>query len=315
MMNELLNFIRYPSYMSLTSNISPILFLLFCIFATRQNIWAWVLGLLYVLTQYYYAFSQQYLFSSFSLIIILIIVAHLYGAWSWYQNGQRFFNQSSSQNYSASSVLNQPYSIQKNIILLVLFFVLFLIEFLSKKNIAIALSFLIYALSIVLIADKKIECWILLIIAELLKLYGFHETLMPIIQYHYNPVMIYQAKILLLIYGFIYWKWKSELYNEKIKVIPLSLLLKTCVFSLIYTVVYFAILCFLVYIMGIESDSSYSAKITISLFLGLFYFAFLIISAIILFVQRENFKQWQLFFIANGLFGFFVSQIILSIWY
>ena len=166
-----------------------------------------------------------------------------------------------------------------------------------------------------LIADKKIECWILLIIAELLKLYGFHETLMPIIQYHYNPVMIYQAKILLLIYGFIYWKWKSELYNEKIKVIPLSLLLKTCVFSLIYTVVYFAILCFLVYIMGIESDSSYSAKITISLFLGLFYFAFLIISAIILFVQRENFKQWQLFFIANGLFGFFVSQIILSIWY
>ncbi|MBQ9260419.1 MAG: nicotinamide mononucleotide transporter [Neisseriaceae bacterium] len=314
-MNELLNFVRYPSYMSLTSNISPILFLLFCIFATRQNIWAWVLGLLYVLTQYYYAFSQQYLFSSFSLIIILIIVAHLYGVWSWYQNGQRFFNQSSSQNYSASSVLNQPYSIQKNIILLVLFFVLFLIEFLSKRNIAIALSFLIYALSIVLIADKKIEGWILLIIAELLKLYGFHETLMPIIQYHYNPVMIYQAKILLLIYCFMYWKWKSELYNEKIKVIPLSLLLKTCVFSLIYTVVYFAILCFLVYIMGIESDSSYSAKITISPFLGLFYFVFLIISGIILFVQREHFKQWQLFFIANGLFGFFVSQIILSIWY
>lgn len=313
-MNELLNFDKYSYYMPLTSSISPILFLLFCIFATRQNIWAWVLGLLYVLTEYHYAFSQHYLFSSFSLIITLIIVAHLYGAWSWYKNGQRFLNQSSSQDYSADFLLTHYYSIKKNIILLILFCFLFLIEFLSKKNIAIALSFLIYALSIVLISDKKIEGWILLIICELLNLYGFHENLMPIIQYRYSPVMIYQAKILLLIYGFVYWKWKSELYKEKIKVISLSSLLKTSAFSLIYAVIAFSILFILIYMIGVEDDSSYSAKITISSFLGLFYFASLIVTAITLFVQKEHFKQWQLFFIANGLFGFSVSQIILSIW-
>lgn len=313
-MNELLDSIRYPHYLSLFNNISSVSFLLFCIFATRQNIWAWVLGLFYVLTQYYYAFSEHYLLSSFSIIIALTIIAHLYGLLSWYKNGQSFLNQSSSQDFSVTSLLNQPYSLQKNIILLILFCVLFLMEFLFKRNMAIALSFLTYALSIVLIADKKIEGWILLIISELLKLYGFYEDIIPIIQYRYNPVMIYQAKTLLLIYGFIYWKWKSELYNEKIKVIPLSLLLKTVVFSLIYTVVTFVILCFLIDVIGVESDASYSAKITISSFLGLFYLASLIVTAIIFLLQRENFKQWQLFFIANGLFGFFVSQMLLGIW-
>ena len=313
-MNELLDSIRYPHYLSLFNNISSVSFLLFCIFATRQNIWAWVLGLFYVLTQYYYAFSEHYLLSSFSIIIALTIIAHLYGLLSWYKNGQSFLNQSSSQDFSVTFLLNQPYSLQKNIILLILFCVLFLMEFLFKRNMAIALSFLTYALSIMLIADKKIEGWILLIISELLNLYGFYENFIPIIQYRYNPVMIYQVKILLLIYGFIYWKWKSELYNEKIKVIPLSLLLKTGVFSLIYTVVAFAILCFLIDVIAIESDASYSAKITISSFLGLFYLASLIVTAIIFLLQRENFKQWQLFFIANGLFGFFVSQMLLSIW-
>ena len=118
-------------------------------------------------------------------------------------------------------------------------------------------------------------------------------------------------KLIIFIYGFIYWKSKLN-KEEEIEFVPLSSLLKTGLLSLIYIIATFATPFLLTYLACMGSTGC--SGIPAGLFLMLFYFVALIIATIVLFVKKEHFKQWQLFFLSNGLFGIVVLQLVLGIW-
>lgn len=314
-MNATLDFTRF---ISLLSSSSSILLVLFFLLTARQNIWAWVIGGLYVFANHSIMLSSRIMPVSSSTIYMIVVnlLLFLYGAFIWHKNGHRFFNQPKQQYFAISSLLKQPYSTQKYISLLIFLIVLLSVSILLKRIVFAHFTILIYALAIIFIADKKIEGWILLMINEILPVLHnsilLHKSinLSYFMFYPFNTSSIIIFKLLLLIYGFIYWKSKLN-KEEEIQLIPLSSLFKTGLLSVIYIVVAFVTPFLLTYLVCMGGTGC--SGIPAGLFLGFFYILSFIIAAIILLVKKEHFKQWQLFFLANGLLGISVLQLISSI--
>lgn len=321
------------NFMSLLNGSSHILLLLFFLLLARQNIWAWVAGGVSALIVHgfniftasiYAALKYTHITSVLSSAywLVLNLLLCLYGAWVWHRNGHRFFHQPKEQYYPVSSLLKEPYSKQKYMILGAVLSVLLLISILIKQGVFNYLYIIVYTLAFILIADKKIEAWILLIISVVLLKLSMMWQLHALSHNTNNDVqMIFSAlqsikngdiwlKLIIFVYGFIYWKSKLN-KEEKIEFVPLSSLLKTGLLSLIYIIATFATPFLLTYLACMGSTGC--SGIPAGLFLMLFYFVSFIIAAIILFVKKEHFKQWQLFFLANGLFGVTVFQFTLSI--
>ena len=317
------------NFMSLLNGGSQIFLLLFFLLLARQNIWAWVAGGLSALMGHGSSILIALKYSNITSVsssayywLIVYLLLCLYGAWVWYQNGHRFFHQPKEQYYPISSLLKEPYSKQKYMVLGIVLSVLLLISILTKQGIFSYLYIIVYSLAFVLIADKKVEAWILLIISVVLLKLSIMWQLNALSHNTGDAVKILSAlqsikngevwsKLIIFIYGFIYWKSKLN-KEEEIEYTPLFSLLKTGLLSLIYIVLAFVTPFLLTYLACMGSTGC--SGIPAGLFLMLFYFVALIIAAIILFVKKEHFKQWQLFFVANGLFGITVLQLILGAW-
>ena len=315
------------NFMSLLDGISHILLLLFFLLLARQNIWAWVAGGLSAVmghgSSIFFALKYSHITSSAYYWLILNLLLCLYGAWVWHRNGHIFFHQPKEQYYSVSSLLKEQYSKQKYMILGAVLSILLFISILMKQGIFNYLYIIVYALAFILIADKKIEAWILLIISVVLlklsmmwQLHALsHNTsdsikMLSVLLQNIKNGDIW-LKLIIFIYGFIYWKSKLN-KEEEIEFVPLSSLLKTGLLSLIYIIATFATPFLLTYLACMGSTGC--SGIPAGLFLMLFYFVALIIATIVLFVKKEHFKQWQLFFLSNGLFGIVVLQLVLGIW-
>ncbi|MBQ5459783.1 MAG: hypothetical protein IIT59_04635, partial [Rhodocyclaceae bacterium] len=156
----------------------------------------------------------------------------------------------------------------------------------------------IYVFSLALLANKKIEGWILLALTEVISTLSLSDL------YFILPHVL---KLTVFVYGFLCWKAKLD-KGEEIEAAALSSLIKTGVLSLMYIALAFAAPFVVTYFVcrGGGGCSGIPA--------GFFVFGFpvvsLVIAAVILFVKKEHFRQWQLFFIANGLFGLEVLKLL-----
>ncbi|MBR6877519.1 MAG: hypothetical protein IKN18_05520 [Neisseriaceae bacterium] len=239
--------------------------------------------------------------------LVLKLLLCLYGAWVWHQNGHHFFHQPTKKRYHVSSLLQEPYSTQKYIILGSVLSVLLLISVLMKQGIFHHLYTIIYVFTFILLADKKIEAWIFLIIGAILlqlsTIYQMH-TLSTVAQ---SGIW---SKLLILIYGFIYWKSKRN-KKETLQLIPLSSLLKTVFLSCIYIIATVAVPLLLT--VWACRNSTGCSGIPAGIFIGFIYLVSFVVAAILLLKKKEHFKQWQLFFLVNGLFGVSVLQLIYTL--
>ncbi|MBO7555695.1 MAG: hypothetical protein J6T41_06970, partial [Neisseriaceae bacterium] len=283
------------NFMSLLNGSSHILLLLFFLLLARQNIWAWVAGGssaviecgFVIFTAFKYPnMASTSLSGIYGLMINLSLC--LYDAWVWHQNGHRFFHQPKEQYYPVSSLLKEPYSKQKYMILGAVLSVLLLISILIKQGVFNYLYIIVYTLAFILIADKKIEAWILLIISVVLlklsmmwQLHALsHNTsdsikMLSVLLQNIKNGDIW-LKLIIFVYGFIYWKSKLN-KEEKIEFVPLSSLLKTGLLSLIYIIATFATPFLLTYLACMGSTGC--SGIPAGLFLMLFYFVSFIIAA------------------------------------
>ena len=278
----------------------PILNLLFFLLAARQNVWAWVAGGLYAAASFGMTLSlssptAQVFDASriFQLIVELLLFA--YGAFLWHKNGHRFFNQPAGKYFPVSSLLKQYFSVREQLVLSGILLVAILL--LSRSGFSY-LNFAIYAISLVLLAHKKIEGWILRVLTMALSALSLPDL-------HY--ILPHILKLTVFVYGFLCWKAKLG-KKEEIERAALSSLIKTGALSLLYIALAIAAPFVVTYFVcrGGSGCSGIPA--------GFFVFGFpmvsLVIAAVILFVKKEHFRQWQLFFIANGLFGLEVLNLL-----
>lgn len=319
------------NWLALLNNGSLIILLLFFLLLTRQNIWAWVMGGLSAIMSHsasilivsQYSRNTSFISTASDIYwLVLKSLLCLYGAWIWHQNGHHFFHQPTKKRYHVSSLFQEPYSTQKYIILGSVLSVLLLISVLMKQSIFHHLYTIIYVFTFILLADKKIEAWIFLIIgAILLQLSTIYQ--MHTLSHHTNDVVktvstlqstVAQSgiwsKLLILIYGFIYWKSKHN-KKEALQLIPLSSLLKTVFLSCIYIIATVAVPLLLT--VWACRNSTGCSGIPAGIFIGFIYLVSFVVAAILLLKKKEHFKQWQLFFLVNGLFGVSVLQLIYTL--
>lgn len=292
-------------FVVLFGGVSTVASLLFFLLAARQNIWSWAVGGFYaVVSGGIMLMPSRFMPVSASTIYwaTVHLLLFVYGALVWHKNGHRFFNQPTGKCYPVSSLFKQSYSMRKYVFLFLLAASFPLIALLAGGGVFSHLRIVIVALSLVLIADKKVEGWILLVIGWI-PFEQFAENL-P------HSVMLIAAfipKFAALVYGFVCWKSKLD-KDEWIEPVSLKLMLKTGLLSVLYIVIAF-VFPFVVTYLVCKGGSGCSG-IPAGLFLGFFYFASSIIATIILVVKKEYFKQWQLFFLANGLFGVEVLRLL-----
>lgn len=277
-----------------------ILNLLFFLLAARQNVWAWVAGGLYAaascgMTLSLSSPAAQIFAASriFQLIVELLLFA--YGAFLWHKNGHRFFNQPAGKYFPVSSLLKQYFSVREQVVLSVILLTAIL---LLSRSTAYA-SFAINVFSLALIAHKKIEGWILLALTMALSALSLPDL-------HF--VLPHILKLTVFVYGFLCWKSKLD-KKEEIEAAALSSLFKTGALSLLYIALAIAAP-FVVTYFVCKGGGSGCSGIPAGFFLFGFPMVSLVIAAVILFVKKEHFRQWQLFFIANGLFGLEVLKLL-----
>ena len=271
------------NFMLVLSNNSYIMLFLFFLLLIRQNIWAWVFGGLYAMLGHgsviFIALKYQHETSVPIYWLVVGLSLCLYGAWVWHKNGHRFFHQ--QRSYSVSSLIKEPYSKQKSLILVAVLGVLSLSSVFILQGFVSSLHIFIYALALILMADKKVEAWILLIIGAVFILPQLHQlssiandSVQMLFSLKLSQGIEILPRLIILFYGFIYWIEKLG-KNEEIKHIPLSSLLKIALLSLIYIVATCVAPFLLTYIvcMGGTGCSGVPA--------GLFLMAFCIVSLII----------------------------------
>lgn len=88
------------------------------------------------------------------------------------------------------------------------------------------------------------------------------------------------------------------------------IVLKIILLCFIYIVSGYVIAGFVVPIVPILLCMESCRNLSILPFLKVFYFASFIIAILIVFFKNPPFKQWQIFFIANGLFAFWLLLAI-----
>ena len=300
--------------MTLFHNTSPILFALFLLLTVRQNIWAWVVGILYAVANYSYVFLVRPAFIFSSYLVVVNLLLFVYGAWVWYQNGHRFFHQPAKQYYPITSLFKQPYSKQKLIFLFVVLSILLIVSVLLKLTTLVHFHIfafvIIYAIGFILLVDKKIEGWIVLLVNEILA-FAFRNSGVNISSFWslFNVNNFTIIKLIIFIYGFVYWKSKFE-QQEEIKLMPFVSVFKTGFLSLIYISTTMAVL-FLVNYLSCMNSTDCSSVSAVSFIVFLFAMSF-IMAMFILLIIKEHFKQLELFFLANGLFGMMILNLVMK---
>lgn len=284
--------------------------LLFFLLAARQNVWAWVAGGLCVAVSCSFMLLSPAAQVSASRIFKLIVESLLfaYGAFLWHKNGHCFFNQPAARCFSVSSLLKQYFAVREQVILSVILLAAILL--LSRSSFSY-LNLVIYAISLALIAHKKVEGWALLAISEVLRCAEAIAVLQSIDLYIIGSCSL---KAAVFVYGFVYWKSKLD-KKEEIEAASLSSMVKTGVLSLVYIAAAFIVPFALAYVLtsyvckGGGGCSGIPAGLFMDFFVRIFPLLALVVAIIILFVKKERFRQWQLFFLANGLFGMEVLDL------
>lgn len=285
--------------------------LLFFLLAARQNVWAWVAGGLCVAVSCSFMLlspAAQIFAASriFQLIVELLLFA--YGAFLWHKNGHRFFNQPAAKCFPVSSLLKQYFAVREQVVLAAILLAAILL--LSRSSFSY-LNLVIYAISLALITHKKVEGWALLAISEVLRCVEAIAVLQSIDLYIIGS---YSLKVAVFVYGFVYWKSKLD-KKEEIEAASLSSMAMTGVLSLVYIAAAFIVPFALAYVLtsyvckGGGGCSGIPAGLFMDFFVRIFPLLALVVAIIILFVKKERFRQWQLFFLANGLFGMEVLDL------
>lgn len=182
--------------------IIAVIFSLICVYLTvKKNVWAWGTGLIGV-SAYAYVFFQSKLYADFTLQFFFFVQG-LYGWYNWVHNKDNVTKELKTAYLSIKEYLIYGFSMIISYIIIV-----YLLSTYTDSHLPYVDSF-VSILSLFanwLLAKRKIENWILWIIADVVFIGLF------IIKELYLSAGLYTIFLIMAIIGLI--KWRKEFKND-----------------------------------------------------------------------------------------------------